>query len=153
MTPRQLLDQGFVMLLGVLVQFSQCVHCSKPFCLLLWTSLPSENSNWRTLSPNELCFPFFPKLERAREHLVVRLVPFLWEIVFTLCLWPEINKLDCVIVTNVHRIFLQGAFFNCSHPKISKYKKKTKYPNCSHPKISKYKKKTKYPNCSHPKMS
>ena len=44
-------------------------------------------------------------------------------------------------------------FFYCSHPKISKYKKKTKYPNCSHPKISKYKKKTKYPNCSHPKMS
>ena len=49
--------------------------------------------------------------------------------------------------------YIQGAFFNCSHPKISKYKKKTKYPNCSHPKISKYKKKTKYPNCSHPKMS
>ena len=83
----------------------------------------------------------------------MRLVSFLWEIVFTLCLWPEINKLDCVIVKNVHRIFLQGAFFNCSHPKISKYKKKTKYPNCSHPKISKYRKKTKYPNCSHPKIS
>ena len=23
-----------------------------------------------------------------------------------------------------------GWFFNCFHPKISKYKKKTKYPNC-----------------------
>ena len=32
---------------------------------------------------------------------------------------------------------IQGGFFNCSHPKISKYKKKTKYPNCSHPKMSK----------------
>ena len=27
---------------------------------------------------------------------------------------------------------VQGGFFNCSHPKISKYKKKSKYPNCSH---------------------
>ena len=44
-------------------------------------------------------------------------------------------------------------FFNCSYPKFSKYKKKTKYRNCSYPKISKYKKKTKYPNCSYPKFS
>ena len=48
---------------------------------------------------------------------------------------------------------IQGGFFNCSHPKFSKYKKKTKYPNCSYPKFSKYKKKIKYLNCSHPKIS
>ena len=28
--------------------------------------------------------------------------------------------------------YIQGGFFNCSHPKISKYKKKPKYTNCSH---------------------
>ena len=27
---------------------------------------------------------------------------------------------------------IQGGFFNCSHPKVSKYKKKPKYTNCSH---------------------
>ena len=43
-----------------------------------------------------------------------------------------LGLLQTSIATNI-----QGAFFNCSHPKISKYKKKTKYPNCSHPKISK----------------
>ena len=40
---------------------------------------------------------------------------------------------------------------NCSHPKISKYQKKTKYPNCSHPKISKYKKKNKVSELFPPK--
>ena len=29
-------------------------------------------------------------------------------------------------------MLIQGGFFNCSHPKISKYKKKPKYTNCSH---------------------
>ena len=29
------------------------------------------------------------------------------------------------------QFFIQGGFFNCSHPKISKYKKKPKYTNCS----------------------
>ena len=37
------------------------------------------------------------------------------------------------ILKNWKVVYIQGAFFNCSHPKISKYKKKTKYPNCSHP--------------------
>ena len=37
--------------------------------------------------------------------------------------------------------YIQGGFFNCSHPKVSKYKKKPKYRNCSHgnsSEISKY---------------
>merc|ERR1712001_224067 len=53
---------------------------------------------------------------------------------------------------------IQGAFFNCSHPKISKCQpvsklrpKKLEYQNCSHPKKNKERKKLKYPNCSHPK--
>ena len=32
----------------------------------------------------------------------------------------------------VHMLMYRVVFFNCSHPKFSKYKKKTKYPNCSH---------------------
>ena len=34
-------------------------------------------------------------------------------------------------------IMYRVLFFNCSHPKFSKYKKKTKYQNCSHSKFSK----------------
>ena len=55
---------------------------------------------------------------------------------------------------------VQGAFFNCSHPKISKCQpvsklrpKKLEYQNCSHPKKNKERKKLKYPNCSHPKKT
>ena len=32
----------------------------------------------------------------------------------------------------LRKSFIQGGLFNCSHPKISKYKKKPKYINCSH---------------------
>ena len=47
---------------------------------------------------------------------------------------------------------VQGAFFNCSHPKISKCQpvsklrpKKLEYQNCSHPKKKQRKKKVKVP--------
>ena len=55
------------------------------------------------------------------------------------------------------QVDIQGAFFNCSHPKISKCQpvsklrpKKLEYQNCSHPKKNKERKKLEYPNCSHP---
>ena len=35
---------------------------------------------------------------------------------------------NCVLKMIKYRV----VFFNCSHPKISKYKKKPKYTNCSH---------------------
>ena len=62
----------------------------------------------------------------------------------------------CVHILYIYHI--QGAFFNCSHPKISKCQpvskltpQKLEYQNCSHPKKNKERKKLKYPNCSHPK--
>ena len=58
------------------------------------------------------------------------------------------------------QVDIQGAFFNCSHPKISKCQpvskltpQKLEYQNCSHPKKNKERKKLKYPNCSHPKKT
>ena len=44
-------------------------------------------------------------------------------------------------------MLIQGGFFNCSHPKISKYKKKPKYTNCSRGNSSEMSK-SKYCNCS-----
>ena len=51
---------------------------------------------------------------------------------------------------NIDFKYIQGAFFNCSHPKVSKCQpvsklrpKKLEYQNCSHPKKKQRKKKVK----------
>ena len=69
-------------------------------------------------------------------------------------------KLIRLVILSFLGVYVQGAFFNCSHPKISKCQpvsklrpKKLEYQNCSHPKKNKERKKLKYPNCSHPKKT
>jgi len=62
----------------------------------------------------------------------------------------HLHLLTCYYSASPELIY-RVLFFNCSYPKISKYKKKTKYPNCSHPKISKYKKKNKVSELFPPK--
>ena len=109
--------------------FHLASQAEKVFCLQDWRALAASFES--CLDPQQSS----GNVDKIANNLFQCLQYRIWN-----SAWPITTVAKC----QIWNIYVQGAFFNCSHPKISKRQpvsklrpKKLEYQNCSHPKKTK----------------